>query len=149
MVVAGLRDTGKLSVPGAGESYMALNGTTTNGALMIRTADQAEVRRQLKEQASRHCDQHFPDSATVCRCNRSLGVICAIFASLAVLALIAQDACLDSGGRVSDGAWVCEVASGASVNIWSLVSPLALFLVALGVGIPVYFGVNALGERFT
>jgi hypothetical protein len=88
------------------------------------------------------------EDATVCRCNRSLGVISAIFASLAVLALIAQDGCLDGGGRVSDGAWVCEVASGVSVNIWSLVSPFAVGLVALGVGIPVYFGVNAIGGRF-
>lgn len=80
-------------------------------------------------------------------CNRSLGVIAGIFASLAVLVLVAEDGCLDGGGRVSDVAWVCEAASGAAVNIWSLVSPFAVGLVALGVGIPVYFGVNALGGR--
>jgi hypothetical protein len=82
-----------------------------------------------------------------CRCNRSLGTISAIFASLAVLALIAQDGCLDGGGRVSDVAWVCELASGANANIWTFVSPLAIGFVALGVGVPVYLGVNALGRR--
>jgi len=87
------------------------------------------------------------ESATMCGCSRSLGVVCAIFASLGVLALIAQDGCLDGGGRVSDVAWVCVAASGVSVDIWSLVSPLTVGLVALGVGIPVYFGVNALGGR--
>ena len=88
------------------------------------------------------------DNATVCRCNRSLGVISAVFASLAVLAFIAEDRCLDGGGRVSDVAWICEVASGASVNIWSLVSPFAIGLVALAIGVPVYFGANAIGGRF-
>jgi hypothetical protein len=86
-------------------------------------------------------------NAIVCGCSRSLGVISAIFASLAVLALIAEDGCLDDGGRVSDVAWVCEVAAGASVSIWSLVSPFAISLVALGVGIPVYLGANAIGGR--
>ena len=43
MQVVELKDTGHLS-------YMALNGTTTNGTLMVRIADQAEIRRQLKEQ---------------------------------------------------------------------------------------------------
>ena len=90
----------------------------------------------------------MPEDAIPCRCNRSIGVISAIFASLGVLAFIAQDGCLDSGGRVSDAAWVCEVASGVTVNIWSFVSPLAVGLVALGVGVPVYFGVNAMGGRF-
>lgn len=88
------------------------------------------------------------ENATVCRCHRSLGVISAISASLAVLALIAEDGCWDSGGRVSDVAWDCEVASGASVNIWSLVSPFVIGLVVVGIGIPVYFGANAIGGRF-
>jgi hypothetical protein len=86
-------------------------------------------------------------SAPACRCHRSLGVIGAIFAGLAVLAFIAQDGCIDGGGRVSDVAWICEVASGASVSIWSLVSPAAFALVAFGVGVPVYFAVNAIGGR--
>jgi hypothetical protein len=85
------------------------------------------------------------ESAPMCGCNRSMGAISAIFASLGVLALIAQDGCLDGGGRVSDAAWICELASGASVNIWSLVSPFAVGAVALAIGVPVYFGVNAIG----
>jgi hypothetical protein len=97
-------------------------------------------------------DRSLPSSvnpagnATMCRCNRSLGVISAIFASLAALALVAQDRCLDIGGRVSDAAWVCEVAS-SSVSIWSLVSPSAIGWVALGVGLPVYFGVNSIARH--
>jgi hypothetical protein len=87
------------------------------------------------------------ESATVCGCRRSLGVISAIAASLAVLALIAEDGCLDGGGRVNDVAWICEVASGASVSIWSLVSPSAIGLVVLAIGIPVYLGTNAIGGR--
>lgn len=87
-------------------------------------------------------------TSITCRCNRSLGVISAIFASLAVLALIAHDGCVESGGRVSDGAWICEASSGASVSIWTLVSPFAIAVVALGVGIPVYFGVSALVRRY-
>jgi hypothetical protein len=50
MQVVELRDTEKLSVPGKGQSYMALNGTTTNGTLMVRIADHAETLRQLREQ---------------------------------------------------------------------------------------------------
>jgi hypothetical protein len=88
------------------------------------------------------------ENATVCPCSRSLGVISAIFASLAVLALIAQDGCLDGGGRVSDGAWVCELASGISVSVWSFVSPLLVALVAVGVGLPFYLAVTAIGSRF-
>lgn len=82
-----------------------------------------------------------------CRCNRSLGAICALFASLAVLALVAQDACLDAGGRVSEAAWVCETAAGATVSLWSWVSPAVVGWVALGVGVPLYFAVNAIGGR--
>lgn len=87
------------------------------------------------------------EGTKACPCNRAPAVVSAIFACLAVLALIAQDRCLDGGGRVSDVAWVCEAASGVGVNIWSLVSPLAMGLVALGIGIPVYFGVNAIVRR--
>lgn len=83
----------------------------------------------------------------MCHCSRAPGAISAIFASLAVLALIAQDGCLEGGGRVSDVAWVCEAASGAGVNVWSLVSPLAMGLVAVGVGIPVYLAVNLVVRR--
>jgi hypothetical protein len=85
--------------------------------------------------------------APACRCNRSLGAISALFASLAAGALIAQDRCADAGGRMSEVAWACELASGASVSIWTLVSPLAMGIVALAVGVPVYFGANAIGSR--
>lgn len=57
--------------------------------------------------------------------------------------------CRLSGRSPSDVAWVCEAASGFSVNIWSLISPFATCVVALGVGIPVYFGVNAIGSRLS
>lgn len=90
----------------------------------------------------------MPEASALCRCNRSIGVISGIFASLAVLALIAHDRCMESGGRVSDAAWICEASSGASVSVWTLVSPLAIAVVALGVGIPVYFGVSALVRRY-
>ena len=41
-----LKDTGFLS-------YMGLNGTTTNGKLMVQVRDIAEIHRQLKEQGWR------------------------------------------------------------------------------------------------
>jgi hypothetical protein len=43
MQVVELKDTGHIS-------YMGLNGTTTNGNLMIQLRDMAEMHRQLKEQ---------------------------------------------------------------------------------------------------
>ncbi len=87
-------------------------------------------------------------SATMCNCNRSLGAICAVFASLGVAAFLAQDQCLDSGGRLSDAAWVCESASGAVVALWSLISPVAIGVIAVAVGLPVYLGVSAIGSRW-
>jgi hypothetical protein len=95
-----------------------------------------------------HPDALMPETSALCRCNRSLGAISAIFASLAVLALIAHDGCVESGGRVSDVAWICEASSGASVSVWTLVSPFAIAMVALGVGIPVYFGVSSLVRSY-
>ena len=83
-----------------------------------------------------------------CACSRSLGAICALFASIAVAALLAQDSCLDSGGRLSDAAWVCESASGTVVALWSLISPVAIGVVFLAVGLPVYLAVNAIGNRW-
>jgi hypothetical protein len=67
---------------------------------------------------------------------------------LAVAALLAQDRCLDSGGRLSDVAWICEGASGTVIALWSLISPVAIGLIALAVGLPVYLGVNAIGNRW-
>jgi len=48
---------------------------------------------------------------------------------------------------VSDAAWACELASGASASLWSLVSPGMAVLVVLAVGVPVYLAANALGRR--
>ena len=87
-------------------------------------------------------------SATICGCSRSLAAICAVFASLAVAALLAQDQCLDSGGRLSDTAWVCESASGTVIALWSLLSPVAIGVIALAVGLPVYLAVSAIGNRW-
>jgi hypothetical protein len=40
----------KWSGDGEGGTYMGLNGTTTNGRIMVQVRDLAEVQRQLKEQ---------------------------------------------------------------------------------------------------
>jgi hypothetical protein len=85
---------------------------------------------------------------TPCRCNRSLAVLGGLFAALAACALLAEDACRDRGGRVSDAAWACEFASGAGVSLWTLLSPSVMALAALAVGVPVALVVNALGKRF-
>lgn len=85
---------------------------------------------------------------TPCRCNRSLAVLGGLFAALAACAFLAEDACLDLGGRVSDASWACELASGGAVSLWSLLSPSAVALGALAVGVPVAFVGNAIGKRF-
>lgn len=85
---------------------------------------------------------------TPCRCNRSLAVLGGLFAALAACAFLAEDACLDRGGRVSDASWACELASGGAVSLWSLLSPSGVALAALAVGVPVAFVVNAIGKRF-
>jgi len=85
---------------------------------------------------------------TPCHCNRSLAVLGGFFAALATCVFLAEDMCLDRGGRVSDAAWACELASGASVSLWSLLSPAGMALAALVVGVPVALVVNALGKRF-
>ena len=85
---------------------------------------------------------------TPCGCNRSVAVLAGLFAGLAACVFLAGDSCLDRGGRVSDTAWVCELASGASASLWSLVSPVTIAIVVLAVGIPVSFAVNAIGRRF-
>jgi hypothetical protein len=85
---------------------------------------------------------------TPCNCNRSLAVLGGLFSALAACAFLAEDTCLDRGGRVSDAAWACELASGAAVSLWSLLSPAGVVLAALVVGVPVAFVVNAVGRRF-
>jgi hypothetical protein len=84
---------------------------------------------------------------TPCRCNRSLAVLGGLFASLAACAFLAEDACRDAGGRVSDTAWSCELASGAGASLWSLLTPGATALAVLVVGVPVALAANALGRR--
>lgn len=83
-----------------------------------------------------------------CNCNRSLAVLGGLFATLAACILVAEDACLDGGGAVSDAAWACELASGGSASLWSFVSPGGVALAALVVGVPVALAVNAIGKRF-
>ena len=80
-----------------------------------------------------------------CGCIRSPGAITALFATLAAIAFIAQDACLDVGGRVNE--WTCETAAGTAVSLWSLPSPFLMGAAALALGAPTYFAVNALVRR--
>jgi len=87
-------------------------------------------------------------SDLVCRCGQSLAVICAIFASLAAAVLLAEDRCLDGGGRVSDAAWMCELGPGAFQSLWTQVSPVSVALVVLAVGVPTYLVVAALARRW-
>jgi hypothetical protein len=87
------------------------------------------------------------ETGTKCGCNHSLAVICGIFAGVAVALFLAGDRCLDAGGRLSDTAWTCEVASGAISSLWGLVTP-GIVAVAAFVCIPVYFGVTVLGRRW-
>lgn len=82
------------------------------------------------------------------RCSHSLAAICAVFASFAVAAFVAEDRCLEGGGRVSDVAWACELATGISVPLWSHISFAGSSLVLLVIGVPVYFIVNAIGRRW-
>lgn len=87
-------------------------------------------------------------SLTPCGCNRSVAVLGALFASLAACVFLAEGACRDGGGRVSDSAWVCELASGASVSVWQYLPPLGAAIALVVVGVPVFLAVNAIGRRF-
>jgi hypothetical protein len=84
----------------------------------------------------------------VCRCGRSLALICALFASLAAAVLLAEDHCLDGGGRVSGAAWMCELGPGASQSLWTQVSPASVAFVVLAVGLPTYLVVAAVARRW-
>lgn len=83
-----------------------------------------------------------------CRCSRSLAIVCALFSSLAVAGFLAEDRCRDAGGRVSDVAWVCELAGGVLHPLWAGLSLSRVTLVFLAVGVPVYLVVDALGRRW-
>lgn len=82
-----------------------------------------------------------------CACGHSLALICGIAAAGSMAALLAQDRCLDLGGRLSDAAWICEAGSRA-IPFWSLVSAQSGVLALLLVGVPVYFAVRAIGRRY-
>lgn len=84
---------------------------------------------------------------TPCGCNRALAVLCGLFSGLAACIFLAESACRDTGGVVSEAAWICETASGASTPVWSMVSAGTLALVVLAVGVPVAIAANALGRR--
>lgn len=90
----------------------------------------------------------MPGNAINCRCSHSLAAICAVFASVAVTAFVAEDGCLDAGGRVSDVAWACELAAGASEPLWSHVSIAGVGFVFLLIGVPVYLVVNSMGRHW-
>ena len=87
------------------------------------------------------------ETGTKCGCNHSLAVICGVFASIAVALLLAEDRCLDAGGRLSDTAWTCQVDSGAISSLWHFVTP-GIIAMAVLVGIPVYFAVTVSGRRW-
>jgi len=87
------------------------------------------------------------ETGTKCGCNHSLAVICGIFLGAAVALVLAEDRCLDAGGRLSDTAWTCEVASSAISSLWGLVTP-GIIAVAVFVGILVYFAVTVFGRRW-
>jgi hypothetical protein len=87
------------------------------------------------------------ETGTKCGCNHSLAVICGFFTSMAVALFLAEDRCLDSGGKVSDAAWTCESASGAVSLLWGLVTP-GILAVAVFVGILVYIAAAILGRRW-
>jgi hypothetical protein len=87
-------------------------------------------------------------SLSPCGCNRSLAVLGGLFSGLAACVFVAERACLDRGGLVSEAAWLCELAPGASVSLWSLLSPAGAALAVVVVALPVYFVVNAIGRRF-
>lgn len=88
------------------------------------------------------------NDAIRCGCQRSVAVICAAFASAAVIALFAEDRCLDKGGRLSDSAWSCESTAGIIGSLWSLVTPQMFVLAVAIAGVPVYFMVRAIAARW-
>lgn len=84
---------------------------------------------------------------TPCGCSRAVAVLSGLFSGLAACIVLSESACRDAGGRVSDVAWICETASGASAPIWSMVSAGTLAVAVLAIGVPVAFVADALGRR--
>ncbi len=87
------------------------------------------------------------ETGTKCGCNYSLAAICGIFGGGAVALFLAEDRCLDAGGRLSDAAWTCELASAAITSVWTLVTP-GIAAAAVLAGIPVYFAMTFIGRRW-
>ena len=87
------------------------------------------------------------DERTRCGCNYSLAVICGLFTGIGVALYLAQDRCLDGGGRVSNAAWSCEGISGAASSLWELVTP-GITAVVVFAGILVFLAVAAFGRRW-
>jgi len=83
-----------------------------------------------------------------CGCNHSLAFVCGLFASLAATLLVAQDACLDGGGRLSEASWACEAAGGAIGPLWQFVTPGVIAATLVLVGVPVYFAIAYVGRRW-
>ena len=86
-------------------------------------------------------------TGTRCGCNHSLAVFCGIFAGIAVALFLAEDRCLDAGGRLSDTAWTCQIDTGAILSLWQFVTP-GIIAMAVLIGVPVYFAVTVLGRRW-
>jgi threonine/homoserine/homoserine lactone efflux protein len=87
------------------------------------------------------------ETGAKCGCNHSLAVICGVFVGIMVALLLAEDRCLDAGGKLSDTAWTCEVNSGTISSLWGLVTA-GITAVAVFVGVLVYFAVTFFGRRW-
>jgi len=87
------------------------------------------------------------ETGAKCGCTHSFAVICGVFAGIGAALFLAADRCLDAGGRLSDTAWTCEVASGATSSLWGWVTP-GVIAVAVFASISVYFAVSVLGRRW-
>jgi hypothetical protein len=83
-----------------------------------------------------------------CGCNHSVAFVGGLFASLGAALFIAEDRCLDAGGRLSDVAWACEAPWGALSPLWNLVTPGVIAATLVLVGAPVYFAIAYAGRRW-
>lgn len=75
------------------------------------------------------------------------GLMVFVFLWLALIGLLAQDACLDRGGAPSGPGFGCRFADGNSVAGFGLVSPMASAFAAALAGWPVYFAAGRLIRR--
>jgi hypothetical protein len=84
---------------------------------------------------------------TKCGCSDSLAVICGVFGGGAVVLLLAEDRCLDAGGKLSDFAWTCQTAPGTTSSLWALATP-GIITTATIVGFLIYLALRVLGRRW-